>query len=630
MKSALTEVSVSFTVTEQLNISVQDEILFLVDTRHNNVIRMIHKEQSVIPDWMIDPKENTVRFIYNFTITNVECMYRPTKNMLILYKIKYEHFELFKQTLLQKFLNKFNISNSTIMDIRFKAIGELSISKPWCKMILADIITLNPAIFNYMVLKEKACTVLNSRLFSASVKIPSQENMIGITLTVKNTIIVTMSKLASETVVDEIMKFIQTLLNIYEHNFDQLFTEYCEFINNDDIQYMGMEEHINGIKYLRSRVPELFINNYTRECPILPIIVDKDNVEEMQKTQRVIMYPLTGPYRQYYTAPDGYYIGLKPNRLKNADVFPYLVTCYISDHMNRKSSVTYKYYVNENEKHRHRSNIQIPRSLIGQKTNYSRKKPNDSSFVHALEMALNLKIDVENLPYCPQLVKQELWDLSDEQIMNIIKGKNNYGLNIGSCVYRYFEELLKISIHVIPIDNGQMTTLVSRHKNVYIWEPAYNKHIVIFENVRNIYGQFVYTYDVLSKCNKEMIFDSNDRTIQIILSKKKAESVVPTCIPDTSEYQVIDEIGKCRQIKTTTGELIDIYTRPMQLKVLPKPISFIEKHITKMNFAKEQLSYPTIDLTKHSTYRVRYFPNDISFQKWYKNGNHTISRSVDS
>lgn len=630
MKSTLTEVSVSFAVTDQLNISVQNDILFLVDTRENNIIRMINKEQSVIPDWMIDPKENTVRFIYDFKITNVECIYRPTKNMLILYKIKYEHFEIFKKTLLQKFLDRFNISNSTLIDIRFKAVGELSISKPWCKMILADIITLNPAIFNYMVLKEKASTVLNSRLFSASVKIPSQENMIGITLTVKNTIIVTMSKLANETIVDEIMKFIQTLLNIYEHNFDQLYTEYREFIDNDDIQYMGMAEHIDGIKYLRSRVPELFINNYTRECPILPIIVDENNVEKMQDKQRVIMYPLTGPYRQYYTAPDGYYIGLKPNRLKNSDIFPYLVTCYISDHMNRKSSVTYKYYINEKEKHRHRSNKQIPRSLISQKTNYSRKKPNDSSFVQALEIAINQDIDVKNLPYCPQLAKQELWDLSNEQIMNVIKGIDNYGLNIGSCVYRYFEELLKISIHVIPIDNGQMTTLISRHKDVYIWEPAYNKHIVIFENVKNIYGQCVYTYDVLSKYNKEMIFDSNDRIIEIIVSKKGAESVIPMKIPDISEYQVIDEIGKCRQVKTTTGELIDIYTRPMPLKVLPRPISFIEKHIQKMNLAKEQMSYPTIDLTKHSTYRIRYFPNDISFKQWYKNGNNTISHSFDS
>lgn len=621
MKPTFTEVSISFSVTEQPKISIHNDILALIDTRATDIVRILNKKYNNIPEWMMlkttKSKDKILRFIYDFKIQHIECMYIQSTNIFIFYKIKYENFEILKENVLNQFFLKLNIAHHGIKDVRFKALGELPMIRPWNKAILADIITTNPRIFTVMALREKALTIHESRLFSLSFSTNLQFNYVSVTLTAKNNIVVTMSKLANEETAIVVMQALKDLLEIYNIEYDNLYQEYEEFIYEDDIQYNTDIIDSNAIKYLRSQVPELFINNYTRECPILPIILDEQCAQKLKDQQRVILYPLTGSYSRYYTAPDGYFVGLKTNRLKNKNIFPYLVTCYLSDHIDRKSSITYKYYINDNVHHRHRSNKRIPRSL-SISNNYSRKTVKNKTFIGALEVALNVNIDPENLPWCPQIAKQELWDFSDKQIMNIIKNKEDYGVDVGSCVYRYFEELLKISIHVIPINSGHITTFISRHKDSYIWNQSYDKHIVIFEDIKNIYGKLVYTYDILTKSNRETILEDNDSIIETVLLNKKELSIESPINMTTNDiqYQIIDRRGKCRQVITQDNTTIDVYTRPLPVEILPRQKSFVEEHVHKLNSAKKELSFPTIELTNHSTHHIRYFPNELSFQYW--------------
>lgn len=610
MKLILTEASIAFTIEEPITVSLWDQILLLVDTRDKNITRIINKHE-IIPEWIIKPKENILKFIYDFKIQHVECMYNSQKKLLILYKIKYDNFEIIKKDYLQQFFSILNIHNPVEHSVRFKAYGELQFSKPFSKTILADIITTNSSFNSIMALQEKILTIQNNRLFSVIFSTHLQPNYIRITFTIKDKIIVTISKLTNENIANIVMETLLDLTKTYDKNYNKLYKWYSYVISQDDIIHFNNEEQYSEIKYLRSQVPELFINNYTRECPILPIIISE---HDAKNSKCAIKYPLNGQYSRYYTAPDGFYVGLKINRLKNNDIFPYIVTCYVSNHMNRKSSTTYKYYINDQEKHRYRSNKQIPRSLIGTNSNYSRSKIQNNTFISALESALNISIDINNLPWCPQLVKQELWDLSNENIMDIITNKTD---SRGSCIFRYFEELLSVSIHVIPINNGKIISLIPRHQGKYIWKKSYDKHIVIFENIKNIYGKVICTYDILLKNNNNTVFTSNENIIETILLQKSAQSIRPI-EHNNVKYQLIDENGKCREIITIYDDKINIYSRPLSVKELPKPKCFIETHCHKLNIAKKEMGYKLIDHLKQSTHSSHYFPNNESFQYWYR------------
>lgn len=613
----ITEVSVSYILTDNINVTINDDIPFLVDTRPKSIQRIISKHNDIIPDWISKPKENSLKFIYKFRLQQVECLYNPVKNMITLYKIKYENYDKLNDKLLFDAINAQPIKK---YEIRFKATGQLALVRPWNKNIMADIIMNDPEIFSILALREKTHTINASRFFSVSVDTNMQPNHVRVTLTSNAStkkLIITMSKLSNPDVAYTVMSILQKLLIAYNSQYDDLWEEYAEFSDSHSTSPKRASTQINEIRNLRSKVPELFINNYTRECPILPILVDNlEDVESLkEKNQSIILYPPTGQYSRYYTAPEDYYVGLKKNRLKNNDLFPYLVTCYKSDHMARTSSITYKYYVGSNELHRQRSSIQVPRSLMSRNNSYCRKKIPNNSFIAALETALHITIETSVLPSCPQITKQELWDLSDDQIMDVVKNKETDIYTIGSCVFRYFEELFKISIHVVPINNGHITTLIPRHKDVYIWTEPYDKHVVIFENIRKIYNKTVCVYDILTKNNKQTIFNKDDDIVSSILSQKRSQSIVPTNVQKVS-YQIIDEQGKCRQVITEDKKEQNIYTRPLTVPLLTNKC-FIEDHVQKMNILKTQFSIPIIDLNKHSTYHIKYFPNDQSYQYWY-------------
>jgi hypothetical protein len=508
--------------------------------------------------------------------------------------------------------------------VKYKAIAKINIRASWNIDVLADVIMNNHEIAQVMAICERTCTLGNKRFFSIAVSI-NETSVCRVALTYKNSQVTAMiSKLPDEKSLMYVAEVLEQLFEIYADGVS-------DYSSTPNIHAMA-----SNIEALRSQLPELFVNNYTRECPMLPIMISQEEAERIQHEQRVILYPTNSDYARYYTAPKGYFVGLKRNRLDNKVDFPYLVTCYLQDHMTRKSSDTYMYYHTEQsafvENTEGRSKRRpLPKAIYDPR--YHRKKVN--SFISAIKSAAN--VEIEELPWFPQITRQEMWDKSDEEIMDTItfhssSHNSSYGGcgraqfkdtlscdTIGlSCVYRYFEELIGLSIHVVVIVEGNFEPLVPRHKGHYIWEPPYPSHIVIFETYKKTYGKESCSYSYLAK-GDITLFDETDDVVSYLISQKSIDSVKPPQFKeslncDLVHEQIIDRNGKCKTVITEQGLHVDTYTRPLNVQVAPEQMCFFDSHIRKMNIVKKEMGIQTVDLSKRSTNSVLYFPNNFSFE----------------
>ena len=713
----LTEVSVSVKLSQEPDTPVNDAIPFMVDTRKPNKLERVLPRQNsedseVIPDWIIRPKANCLRFIFakdegNEIYQDVECTYNPT-SVLTFHGIKYNkllanakakaHTECvflseYDSDYGSGYINKIlKILDTTALDnsriTRYKGMAKMYISVPFDKDILADVIMNDYRLSNMMALCEKTSTMGNRRLFSVAISLTHNlenekqtEHTSGyqsdntssyarVALAEKcihddinsdafsknaalenrqsTEIIAMISKLPNEESLTYVAMSIKHAFDLYEIAYNDINYGNEEYVADNEGSFASKSSIAEGIKQLRKELPELFVNNYTRECPILPIMVSEEETRILRSQGfSVILYPkeVSSKYSRYYTAPDGYYVGLKRNRLSNRNLFPCLVTCYILDHMKREGSETYKYYngvSTDDMLHKHKLRP-VPKAIAllysnnHSDTSYYRKKA--VSFISALEQATGSEIvfgehsvsisEYSNLPLYPQVTRQEMWDKSDTEIMNIIINCSCYGY--GSSVYRYFEEMLKVSIHVVVIRDGTFEPLIPKHKGVYIWDAPYMEHVVIFETFKTTYGKTSCSYEYLVKisrpnsgnrnANRKNVehhkFHSEDSMIRSILLQKYSKSQKPTLsVGVDAKEQLIDNFGKCREITMYDGSKIQTFTRPLTIAVTPDPTCFFDSHIRKMNKIKLEMGVELTDLSKRSTTKIIYFPNDESLWYW--------------
>ena len=148
---------------------------------------------------------------------------------------------------------------------------------------------------------------------------------------------VAMSRLDDTSTSLRVMSALEEVFEIYKRDYESLAETYgVRAYRGADVVVTSGAAQVTGIKKLRQEVPSLFINNYTRECPILPIMVSQEEADRIRDSKRVIFYPLDDVENgRHYTAPEGYYVGLKRNRLRNRHDFYYLITCYLFDHMKK-------------------------------------------------------------------------------------------------------------------------------------------------------------------------------------------------------------------------------------------------------------------------------------------------------
>lgn len=641
MDVKVTEVSLSLKVAGAIKTHVGKEMPFVVNTttpitsqtttinngvvcRGVNVERVLPCDRGEgYPWWIQNPPPDAVRLIYSCPLQDVECSYSKPKSVIYFHGIKYKNMDKFNWHI-SSVLSMLGVEPVGATTTRYKAVAKADINVPWEYDVVADIITNDPEMAQVMAMCERMSTLGTRRLFSAVIDVGGGD-ICRVALThTNNQMVAMMSKLPDEDASLRAADVLKMLIEKYEAKWD-----------NVQSPAASIDSAVNGIKALREILPELFIHNYTRECPVLPIMVPEPPTHDLNlsptlsplelPTQdlnssptlslpksrcRVIKYPANGIYARYYTAPEGYFVGLKRNRLANKDIFPCLVTCYLQDHMERKGSETYSYYAanveaQDEETTKISRKKPLPKSISN--PNYHRRRA--ASFRDAVELATGVKID--KFPWCPQVVKQELWDRTDDDIMATI----NRGTE-GSCVYRYFEEVVGVSIHVVVIIDGNFESLVPRHKGRYVWSPPYPLHIVIFETYKTTYGSRSCCYDYLTKGTATM-FDEEDSVVSYLTTQKAAESLPPAKHGRVNK-QVIDRNGKCCRVILDDSRQQSTFTRPMAVPIVPEPICFFDFHVRKMNAAKQEMGIGQVDLSKRSNNDVLYFPNNFSFERYVK------------
>lgn len=610
----ITEVSISWKICRHPTTPIDDNIILMVDPRGKDIERAIHitQDKNELPEWILQPKANNLKFIYNSPLQKIECMYYSANKVFKCSKIKYANVSKLYSCL----NNIFNIMRTEPIEIvstKYKATEVIYIEKPWIKEIFAEIVTNDPRVSQVAALCEQISTIKERRLFLMAIDVNNCIVRVSLTASDKDKgILVMISKVEDINIFQTVLSILKEIFEIYNNSYKELRDVYKSTFKEIIIS-KSENKVISGIKMLRQEVPLLFISNYTRECPVLPIIISE---KEAKQRENVIYY-----YGRYYTAPDGYYVGLKKNRLKNNNLFPCLITCYLSNHMEKPGSETYNYYKDTVNKEKKASKIKdIPKFLIDHdKNNYIRIKSN--SFTSALEVATEKKIDIDNLPWYPQLVKQELWNETDDNIMKIIKSDYK-----GSLTFRYFEELLQVSIHVIVIQNGQYQEIIPDHIKPYIWDYPYDSHVVIFENTKSIYGNTHFWYDVLAVSlrgsrQSTKILPTSDPLVSSIIFQKFNISLRPPEHESNLIGQFIDDQGKCRIIVLSDGSQQMTLTRPLLTDVIDKPVCFYESNANKLNKAKEQMGISILDLNKQSNKVIKFFPNNESFKYWI-NGYH--------
>lgn len=616
MDIKVTEVSLSFQVTKPPRTHVGKNMSIFVSTIGEDIERVIPSVlQTELPWWVTDPQPNTVRFLYSSSVQDVECSYSLARSAITFQGIKQKNVDEFNEHI-NEVLRLLKTEPVGVPATKYKAVARTDIHVPWDVDVLADIITNNPDVAQTMAMCERTSTLGGRRLFSVVADV-GDNRVCRIAITCRDGQVSAMiSKLPDEDASIRVADKLRELFVVYGESLSTLRTD-----------AIPRYETVSGIGALREKLPELFVNNYTRECPVLPVMISKEEAERIRHTQRVILYPLNSNKGRYYTAPEGYFVGLKRNRLANKGEFSCLVTCYLQDHIERKGSETYKYYnsatdpvlaplTRANDCAATAEAVSTPKKRPLPKSisnpEYHRKRA--YSFVDAVESAAGIKFPL-SLPWCPQIVKQELWGWSDDEIMSAIRKGNE----AGSRLYRYFEELAEVSIHVVTIADGNFEPLVPPHRGKYVWAPPYPLHIVIFETYKTTYGNKTCSYDFLAN-NSTTLFDRDDSVVSYLISQKGADAVPPADIPDGVCKQVVDRNGKCSSVTSEDGSYLLTYTRPLSVPVASEPACFLDSHVRKMNAAKQELGLNPIDLSKRSSNDILYFPNNASFEYYVSAG----------
>lgn len=256
-------------------------------------------------------------------------------------------------------------------------------------------------------------------------------------------------------------------------------------------EYVKIEDDIentnsNRLSLLRTIDYRLFIENYSRYSNILPEISPYNTKGyDYFDNKLVIEYPLESG--NCYTSPDGYFVGLKENNLPNNNEYPYIITCYLTNHLLRHNSITYKYY----------NNIDIVKNI------------------DTLEDCISARFDIVNSCVDESVKYQELYiciDTKDDHLF-----------------YRQYEEQYDINIIIVDKNNKPVIPNVPYP---YFYDFNKNRQTVIVSRIKSTN---YYIYKIKNSV-------SEDEIIQEKLSITKRSDY----ISDNALYQYIDINGKRR------------------------------------------------------------------------------------
>jgi hypothetical protein len=414
------------------------------------------------------------------------------------------------------------------------------------------------------------------------------------------------------------------LLKKYRKSFAEIYEKYSLNVQENPIHDVKTKSG-SKIDALRKRLPELFANNYTRECHNLPIMLDtEEEAKEYWRMGRlVIKYPQSGKYSKWYTSPsDDLYVGLKINRLSNKDKFKHIITCYSSNHYENPARETYVYYRGSaGTRKGPEANLITLRILsrgrrgplpIAMTTEYDLREytrfgtggPFIDCIAHALDVDKDkfrklvrkgMKDGLLNV------VRQEMWDRSDKEILS---GIND--ILDGTKYYRLFEEVYDCNILIVEIGHRSKYNIsIPQCKGKYIWEPRKGKYIVVMKNEKKLYEDHLVSYELVTKGDK-MLFDEEDPLVSSIISFKLANTMRSDIDEDDVRAQYITEFGKCNVVSTKNG-MIKCNSRPLYKPTVDDKV--VRENSVLYNYLGK---IPLSSTAKHL-----YFPNNTSFMDWW-------------
>ena len=485
-------------------------------------------------------------------------------------------------------------------------VGILNIQNPWKYHIFADIITNDLRVSEIASIIEASKPLYERKYMSFSCigsrcTISKQEKEVKIRI----------SEVKGRADSSLVMVMVSKIFEIYDERYHEIDLEYKELETSPDISEESSSPKISSIKLLRSEVPDLFIENYTREATILPKIIKKEDVEAYK---RVVQYPKGSG--KYYTSPDERYtVGLKLNRLKNKEKYPYIVTCYTTDHMKRKGTHTYRYYYGHQEGSKKTKNLEdgqkasLPLPLrgdFGLNKDYVRIGVKDGTFIQCIEHALG-KNGIKNKIF-KEVMAQEIWNFDIE---------GEFSGQTDLC-FRYFEEKYQCDIFVIELEEeGSYHLGPPRHVvQPYFWKKAYSRGIIILKHVSYLYHETQVFYELITKGSKK-VFVNDDPLLSLISEAKSKECSHPGDVPDDAIAQYINERGKCGLIKTKDGMIIPGPGRPLNLPHEHLSHSRIEDFFNNMNKSMKHVGIPERRWRSTSSHDL-FFPDKASFEKYTK------------
>jgi len=553
---------------------------------YKNMRKISTNFHEKIPDWF-------------FEELNIDLIYTRVENTDI--KIKEDEFS-FKyergkdvNLILDGIVRSIGIEIVELTSSKFVTSSVIHLKETWNKHILADIITNDREVCQIMSLQE-SFRPLYEKKYISSLCMFSKFTIID-----DEQIRVRISSSSCYTNSQLVLSLVVVLFEIYDEVYEKINKIYSKVLGDKDVNKVF---YTNSLKKLREAEPDLFINNYTRECPILPIMISE---EESRTEKNVLNY-----CGRFYKAPQGYYIGLKLNRLSNKEKYKYLVTCYTTNHFARKGSVTYK-YIHERE---------IPeKTNFGRNNNGNRRIYSEEYGVYRSEsfpdlMRKNFGEKEINNKNIFSVCRQEAWYLDNDQIEKDIEENLD-----GSIYYRYFEEIYKCNILVVFLSKGEFDILIPPHRGKYIWNRySKNRGVIVIKVLPPAHTKGSHYYEILLSGSTPYIFDTNEHNICTKLLEKKRLITYDGIKPNMKNIyrQYTNEDGKCIMVEDEDGTQERCNCRPFLCKILTLKNNILKDHFDSMNDVRMKNGLKMIRW-EQSNSKYIYFPNLDSAISWRTN-----------
>lgn len=193
-------------------------------------------------------------------------------------------------------LNKRNVGNPTRKNTRASFSVELS---KWNSVVMEDIIT-NSKIFSRLITVSNGITdgQLNTETLQRNRRLICLVHHLQTKCVFRyfdNNLTVSVIALSvDEYTVTSSIALMSCLLDVYHEKFEEVYLKYFPNIHRPSKK--KLEKYRSAVSALRDRLPEFFTNNYTRECHVLPIMLDtEEEAQEYIKVGRLVLkYPLEG------------------------------------------------------------------------------------------------------------------------------------------------------------------------------------------------------------------------------------------------------------------------------------------------------------------------------------------------